>query len=126
MCTRAFAESRASSTCAPCPSSSPSCGSVGSKQILDALLRRTVFPAAGTPVDCAVSGGADSLALLVLATEAGCDVTAVHVDHGSRTSSRDDAEVVAAAAARFGAGFVAHAVDVAIGPNQEARWREAR
>jgi len=33
-------------------------------------------------------GGADSLALLVLAIEAGCEVTAVHVDHGLRTARR--------------------------------------
>ena len=40
------------------------------------LLDRCAFPAAGV---AAVSGGADSTALLVLAVEAGCDVTAVHV-----------------------------------------------
>ena len=39
-------------------------------------------PAAGTVVTCAVSGGADSSALLVLGVAAGCAVTAVHVDHG--------------------------------------------
>ena len=36
---------------------------------------------------------------------AGCAVTAVHVDHGLRAGSADEADVVAAAAARFGAGF---------------------
>ena len=46
------------------------------------LLTRSNFPAAGTGVTCAVSGGAVSLALLVLAVAAGCRVTAVHVDHG--------------------------------------------
>ena len=44
------------------------------------LLARCTFPQGD--VTCAVSGGADSLALLVLAVEAGCTVTAVHVDHG--------------------------------------------
>ena len=42
-----------------------------------------------------MSGGADSLALLVLAVEAGCEVTAVHVDHGLRPGSAAEADVVA-------------------------------
>ncbi|HEX7094738.1 MAG TPA: hypothetical protein VF183_02570, partial [Acidimicrobiales bacterium] len=45
--------------------------------LIEALLERCDFPPAGSPVTCAVSGGADSLALLVLAVEAGCEVTAV-------------------------------------------------
>ncbi|MEX2659781.1 MAG: tRNA lysidine(34) synthetase TilS [Acidimicrobiales bacterium] len=74
----------------------------------------------------AVSGGADSLALLVLAVEAGCEVTAVHIDHGLRPGSGDEAEVVRDAAVRFGAAFVPERVEVAPGPNVEARAREAR
>ena len=90
------------------------------------LLRRCTFPPRGTPLTCAVSGGADSLALLVLAVEAGCDVTAVHVDHALRPGSADEADVVAAAAARFGARFEARRAPVAPGPNLEARARAAR
>jgi tRNA(Ile)-lysidine synthase len=78
------------------------------------------------PLPCAVSGGADSLALLVLAATAGCAVTAIHVDHGLRDGSTDEAEVVRAAAARFGARFEARRVSLAPGPNQEARARAAR
>lgn len=74
----------------------------------------------------AVSGGADSLALLVLVVAAGCDVTAVHVDHGLRAGSSQEGEVVRAAARRLGAGFRATTVDLAPGPNLEARAREAR
>ncbi|MGQ0520938.1 MAG: tRNA lysidine(34) synthetase TilS [Actinomycetota bacterium] len=73
-----------------------------------------------------MSGGPDSLALLVLATAAGCAVTAHHVDHGLRPGSEAEAGVVAAAAERFGAGFVAHRVAVDPGPNLEARARDAR
>ena len=91
------------------------------------LLRRCTFPRpTDGPVTCAVSGGADSLALLALAVAAGLDVTAVHVDHGLRPGSAAEAEVVAAAAARFGADFVATSVTVAPGPNLEERARHAR
>jgi tRNA(Ile)-lysidine synthase len=90
------------------------------------LLARCTFPPAGTPLDCGVSGGADSLALLALALEAGCLATAVHVDHGVRPGSADEAEAVAAAAARLGAGFKAVRVQVRSGPDLEARARAAR
>jgi len=90
------------------------------------LLLRATFPPAGTEVTCAVSGGADSLALLALACAAGCSVTAVHVDHGLRPESASEAEGVAAAAARFGAAFRAERAPVEVGPNLEARARDAR
>lgn len=90
------------------------------------LLSRSVFPDPRTVVACAVSGGADSSALLVLAVAAGCDVTAIHVDHGLRPGSADEADVVAATAQRFGARFRAETSHVALGPNLEARAREAR
>ncbi len=90
------------------------------------LLTRCTFPQAGTPLACAVSGGADSLALLVLAAAAGCDVTAVHVDHGLRPGSAGEAEVVAAVAARVGARVERRRAAVTPGPNLEARAREAR
>jgi tRNA(Ile)-lysidine synthase len=90
------------------------------------LLGRCTFPPPGGPLVCAVSGGPDSLALLALATAAGCRVTAVHVDHGLRPGSAAESDVVAAAAARFGAGFRAERVTVPDGPNLEARARAAR
>ncbi|HEX5365549.1 MAG TPA: ATP-binding protein, partial [Acidimicrobiales bacterium] len=73
-----------------------------------------------------MSGGADSLALLVLAARAGCRVTAVHVDHGLRPGSAGEADVVRAVAADVGAGFRAERVEVAPGPDLEARARAAR
>ncbi|HET6953209.1 MAG TPA: tRNA lysidine(34) synthetase TilS, partial [Acidimicrobiales bacterium] len=94
--------------------------------LLAGLAARCDFPPAGTPVVCAVSGGPDSLALLALAVEAGCRVTAVHVDHGLRPGSAAEAEAVRAAADRFGAAFRSEAVTVAPGPNVEARARTAR
>jgi len=94
--------------------------------VIDALLGRCRFPAAGTAVTCAVSGGPDSMALLVLACAARCEVTAVHVDHGLRQGSAREADVVARAAARFGARFRAARARVAPGPDLEARARAAR
>ena len=96
-----------------------------SAQISD-LQERCTFPPAGTAVDCAVSGGPDSLALLVLAAEAGCAVTAWHVDHGLRPGSAAEADVVAQAAARWGAAFEARSALCQPGSNLEARARAAR
>jgi tRNA(Ile)-lysidine synthase len=94
--------------------------------LTDRLLSLCTFPDPGTPLVCAVSGGADSLALLVLAVASGCRVTAVHVDHGLRAGTTAEADTVADAARRFGAGFRLHRVEVAEGSNLEARAREAR
>jgi hypoxanthine phosphoribosyltransferase len=90
------------------------------------LVPRCTFPPAGTPLACAVSGGADSLALLLLARAAGCVVTAFHVDHGLRPGSDREADVVVAAAASVGARVECRAARVAPGPNLEARARAAR
>lgn len=90
------------------------------------LLARCTFPGDGTAVTCAASGGPDSLALLVLAVEAGCEVTAVHVDHGLRPGSEREADVVSAACRRLGAGFRAERVTVPSGGDLEARARAAR
>jgi tRNA(Ile)-lysidine synthase len=97
-----------------------------SSPLVAGLLARCSFPPPATAVTCAVSGGADSLALLVLAAAAGCDAEAVHVDHGMRPGSGAEAHVVADVAARLGAGFRAERVTVAPGPNLEARARDAR
>ena len=90
------------------------------------LLSRCTFPTSGTNVDCAVSGGADSVALLVLARVANLNVTAWHVDHGLRENSNTEAELVAQLATQLGALFESRTVTVEQGPNTEARAREAR
>jgi tRNA(Ile)-lysidine synthase len=99
---------------------------VGGDAELASLLERCSFPVSGSAVTCAVSGGADSLALLALAVAAGLDVTAVHVDHGLREGSAAEADVVADAAARFGTRFRAERAFVAPGGDLEARARSAR
>jgi tRNA(Ile)-lysidine synthase len=90
------------------------------------LLTRCRFPAPGSAVTCAVSGGADSSALLALAVAAGCRATAVHVDHGLRAGSESEADIVEATALALGARFRAEQVVVEPGPNLEARARVAR
>jgi tRNA(Ile)-lysidine synthase len=110
----------------------PISSSRGSAVLVDDLLAKCQFPppdpdvTAAAPVALGVSGGPDSLALLVLAVRAGLEVVAIHVDHGLRPGSEADAEVVAGAAARYGARFETRSVTIASGPDLEARARLAR
>ena len=90
------------------------------------LLERCRFPPPGTEVDCAVSGGPDSTALLVLAVEAGLVATAWHVDHGLRSGSSAEGAMVARLAAGLGATARCMEAPVDDGPNLEARARDAR
>jgi len=95
-------------------------------ELLDRLLERCSFPARGSAVTCAFSGGADSTALVALAVHAGLDVVAHHVDHGLRAESASEAEQAAELAAELHVPFVLHTLDVGPGPNVEARARHAR
>lgn len=96
------------------------------RELLGEWLDRTTFPAEGSRLRCGVSGGADSLALLALGVASGCLVTAVHVDHGQRSSGLEEAARVAGVCRHLGADFEAATVDVAPGSNLEARMRAAR
>ncbi len=98
----------------------------GSELVRARVLPRCRFPRPGSAVTCAVSGGADSLALLLLAVDAGLDVTAIHVDHGLRPGSAAEAGLVEQVAARVGARFRSERVEVPPGGNLEARARSAR
>ena len=93
---------------------------------IDSLLARCAFPVPGTAVACGLSGGPDSAALVALATTAGLEVTAWHVDHGLRPSAEADAEAAHAIATQLGAAFELCRVRVDPGPNLEARARAAR
>lgn len=93
------------------------------------LAGRTFFPPGGATtaeLRCAVSGGADSVALLALATATGRPVTAVHVDHGLRPTSAAEAAQVAELARDWGATFELHRVRIVDGPDLEARARRVR
>ena len=114
---------------APAPAPGPRIEPLTSGELAtatDELLGRCCFPAPPGRISCAVSGGADSLALLALAVASGLQATAVHVDHGLRAGSAVEAATVAAAAARLGAGFEARTVSVDDGQNLEERLRTAR
>ena len=91
-----------------------------------ALLAKSHFAHPGTPVDLAVSGGPDSLGLLLLALEAGLRVSVHHVDHHARSRSGEDAEHVEAICRTLGVPFERHDVVVEPGANFEARARSAR
>ncbi|MEL6983605.1 MAG: tRNA lysidine(34) synthetase TilS [Actinomycetota bacterium] len=112
------------------PERSESGGSPEADVLIAELLARCDFPEPATVgldgVVAGVSGGADSLCLLILARAAGLAVTAVHVDHGLRPGSADEAAVVEAAAAALGADFRAERVVIEPGPDLEQRARDAR
>ncbi len=96
------------------------------RSLVDELLPRCQFALPGTPVICAVSGGADSVALLILAVGSGLIPTAVHIDHGLRPNSEREADVVANVAQSLGAAFRSERVELADGGDLEARARSAR
>ena len=90
------------------------------------LLTKCTFAPSNKTIHCAVSGGADSVALLVLAAAHSADVIAWHVDHGLRDGSANEAPIVQEIALALGAKFESRTVVVETGSNLEARAREAR
>jgi tRNA(Ile)-lysidine synthase len=98
-------------------------------EVVVELATRCRFPTG--PIDCAVSGGADSLALVALAVCSGHDVTAWHVRHGLRPAAEtaDEPERIAAMLAPLGVPLrvvdVSTAINVDLG-NIEEQAREAR
>lgn len=96
------------------------------KRYLESLLERCDFPPPGSPITIAVSGGADSMALLVLAVAAECRVTVIHVDHGLRNGSHTEADLVRTWAYRWNAEFISKTVTVHKAGGLEAAARGAR
>jgi tRNA(Ile)-lysidine synthase len=58
---------------------------------VEARVRAGGLLVAGEPLLVLLSGGRDSVCLLDLAVRIGCDVAALHVDHGLRPDSPEDA-----------------------------------
>ena len=90
------------------------------------MLACCYFPPADSAVDVAVSGGPDSLGLLLLARAAELQVRVHHVDHHARATSADDARFVETVCESLGVQFLRHDVVVEPGSNFEARARTAR
>ena len=58
---------------------------------VEARVRTGGLLAPGTPLLVLLSGGRDSVCLLDLALRIGCETTALHIDHGLRPDSHEDA-----------------------------------
>ena len=66
------------------------------------------------------------MALMLLAHRSGCLSHVIHVDHGLRTDSHRDIEVINSVSSQLGINVQSIRIDIADGPNLEARAREAR
>lgn len=96
-----------------------------SSSLASALLSRAEFPNRAE-LHCAVSGGADSLALLLLATRTNRRVMAWHVDHGLRTESSGEFAFVQSICEQLNVECTLRSIQLTLGPNLEARARDAR
>lgn len=97
---------------------------------VEATIRRHAMFAGGERVLVAVSGGADSVALLHLLTELGpawrLSLAVLHVDHGLRADSARDAEFVRGVGGRLGVQVDTVRVSVPASGSPEAAARTAR
>jgi tRNA(Ile)-lysidine synthase len=83
----------------------------------------------GEPLLVMVSGGADSICLLDVAVRLGARVSALHVDHGLRAESHEDAELCRRACERLEVPLAVErleGLDPAATGNLQAAAREAR
>lgn len=100
--------------------------------LLDAFRRALAeLVPTGTPLVVALSGGGDSVALLLLAHDGGIPVRAAHLDHGLRPESSEDADFCGDLCSRLGIELCRRRVDVAglaarEGLSVEQAGREAR
>ena len=91
---------------------------------VDDLLARCTF--ATGPLDLAVSGGADSVGMTLLAVAAGREVALHHVNHHLRPESNEDAELVRDLARDLGVSVTVYDVEVDSASNVESNARTAR
>lgn len=80
---------------------------------MELMLSRDVVLDPNQPVVAGVSGGADSLCLLGLLLEAGCQVVVAHLDHNLRPESTDEAAFVEKIAKDLQIPFIGKSMDVA-------------
>jgi tRNA(Ile)-lysidine synthase len=91
--------------------------------------RASGLVAEGEPLLVLLSGGGDSVCLLDVAVTLGAEVSALHVDHGLRTESVEDAAFCRALCEQLGVPLVVERVDLPAARgsgNLQAQAREAR
>jgi tRNA(Ile)-lysidine synthase len=93
---------------------------------VEARVRAGGLLAPGEPVLVLLSGGRDSVCLLDLAVRLGCDVAALHVDHGLRPDSAEDAAFCADLCADLSVELTVRHAGVFDGGNVQAWARERR
>ena len=93
---------------------------------LGELLARCHFPAANSIADLAVSGGPDSMAMMLLAKAHGLDATVHHVDHRIRRDSRRDRDVVKRLSGTLGYELKVYELPISPGADVEQRARISR
>ena len=93
---------------------------------VEARVRAGGLLRAGEPVVVMLSGGRDSVCLLDLAVRLGCDAVALHVDHGLRPDSGDDAAFCADLCDKFRVDLTVRLLDGEPAGNVQAWAREWR
>jgi tRNA(Ile)-lysidine synthase len=93
---------------------------------VEARVRAGGLLAPGAPVLVLLSGGRDSVCLLDVALRLGCDVAALHVDHGLRPDSAVDAAFCADVCTSLGVELTVRRLDEAPVGNVQAWARERR
>ena len=93
---------------------------------VEARVRASGLLRAGEPVLVLLSGGRDSVCLLDLAVRIGCDTAALHVDHGLRPESAEDAAFCADLCAKLNVELTVRVLDGEPIGNLQAWARERR
>ena len=104
-------------------------GRTTQRRVLDAVQRLRLWQP-GDSVCLAVSGGVDSMVLMHVMHRTqgahGARLSVVSIDHGLRTESAQEVDMVGAAAAALDLPFHAVRLNIGPGPNLAERAREAR
>lgn len=104
-------------------------GRTTQRRVLDAVQRLRLWQP-GDSVCLAVSGGVDSMVLMHVMHRTqgahGARLSVVSIDHGLRTESAQEVNMVGAAAAALDLPFHAVRLNIGPGPNLAERAREAR
>ena len=93
---------------------------------VEARVRAGGLLAPGAPLLVLLSGGRDSVCLLDLAVRIGCEAAALHVDHGLRADSHEDAAFCARLCARLDVDLTVRELREAPTGNVQAWARERR